>query len=181
MNKQEEPSIYGVIARFDTPTEIVRAAHRTHEAGYRKINAYSPFPIEELSHAIGFHKDYIALTVLVAGLLGATGGLLLQVWTSAIDYPINVGGRPLVSLPSFIPIVFESAILLAAFGAVIGMILMNRLPQPYHPVFNVPAFARASRDRFFLCIKAEDPKFDRSEAHAFLIGLGAKEVTDVET
>lgn len=179
MNKQEEQTIYGVMARFDTPTEIVRAAKQAHEAGYRQINAYSPFPIEELSEAIGFHKDRISLTVLAGGLSGAIGGFLLQYWTSAIDYPINVGGRPLLSLPSFVPIIFESGVLLAAFGAVIGMIVMNGLPRPYHPIFNAPGFKRASRDRFFLCIKSTDPKFDGSATHEFLIALGGKEVTDV--
>ncbi len=168
------------MARFDTPTEVVRAARATHDAGYRKVNAYSPFPIEELSEAIGFHKDHVSKTVLLGGLTGAAAGFALQYFTSVIDYPINVGGRPLLSLPSFVPIIFETAILLAAFGAALGMIIMNRLPQPYHPVFNVPSFKRASRDAFFICIKSEDPMFDQAGARNFLTGLGAKEVTDVE-
>jgi hypothetical protein len=180
MNRQEEQTIYGVMARFDTPTEVVRAARATHEAGYRKVNAYSPFPIEELSEAIGFHKDHVSKTVLLGGLTGAAAGFALQYFTSVIDYPINVGGRPLLSLPSFVPIIFETGILLAAFGAALGMIIMNRLPQPYHPVFNVPSFKRASRDAFFICIKSDDPKFDQAGIRNFLIGLGAKEVTDVE-
>jgi hypothetical protein len=180
MKKQEEQSIYGMIARFDTPTAIVMAARKAREAGYGKVNAYSPFPIEELSEAVGFHKDHVSKTVLLGGLAGAAGGFALQYWTAVIDYPINVGGRPLLSLPSFVPIIFESAILLAAFGAVLGMILMNGLPRPYHPVFNVPAFKRASRDSFFLCIKSEDPKFDQAGTRDFLTGLGAKEVSDVE-
>lgn len=180
MKKQEEQGLYGVMGEFETPTAIVKAAHQTYEAGYRQVNAYTPFPVEELSEAIGFHRDRISLTVLVGGLLGAAGGFLLQYWTSAIDYPLNIGGRPLLSLPSFVPIIFESGVLLASFGAVIGMILMNRLPQPYHPVFNVPSFSRASRDRFYLCIKADDPKFSHAGAREFLLSLGAKEVTDVE-
>jgi len=180
MKKQEEQSIYGVIARFETPTDVVMAARQTHAAGYRMVNAYSPFPIEELSEAIGFHKDHVSKTVLLGGLTGAAAGFALQYFTAVIDYPINVGGRPLFSLPSFVPIIFETGILLAAFGAVLGMILMNQLPQPYHPVFNVPSFKRASRDAFFLCIKANDPKFDQTGTRDFLIGLGAKEVTDVE-
>jgi len=168
------------MARFETPTEVVRAARATHEAGYRKVNAYSPFPIEELSEAIGFHKDHVSKTVLLGGLTGAAAGFALQYFTAVIDYPINVGGRPLFSLPSFVPIIFETGILLAAFGAALGMIIMNNLPQPYHPVFNVPSFKRASRDAFFICIKSNDPKFDQAGTRNFLLGLGAKEVTDVE-
>lgn len=180
MTKPEEPGLYGLMAEFDNPTAVVMAARRTYAEGYRRINAYSPFAIEELSEAIGFHRDYVALVVLVCGILGAAGGLGLQIWTAAYDYPINVGGRPYISLPAFIPITFESTVLLAAFGAFLGNLMMNRLPQPYHPVFNLPAFARASQDRFFLCIKADDPKFNEAETRAFLAGLGAKEVSNVE-
>lgn len=180
MTKPEEPGLYGLMAEFDDPTAVVMAARQTYSEGYRRINAYSPFAIEELSEAIGFHRDYVALAVLVCGILGAAGGLALQIWTAAYDYPINVGGRPYISLPAFIPITFECTVLLAAFGAFLGNLMMNRLPQPYHPVFNVPAFNRASQDRFFLCIKADDPKFNETETRAFLAGLGAKGVTNVE-
>ena len=181
MTTQEEKGIYGLIAEFDDPSAIVAAAKLTRGAGYTRINAYSPYPVEELMEAIGFHRNYVSLVVFVGGILGALGGLALQIWTSAIDYPINVGGRPLISLPAFIPITFECTILLAAFGAFFGNIIMNRLPQPYHPVFNVPSFSRATIDRFFVCIKADDPKFNYGETRAFLEGLGAKEVTDVES
>ena len=171
---------YGLMAEFDSPSAIVAAARRTYEAGYRRINAYSPFPIEELSEAIGFHRDYVALCTLICGILGALGGFMLQYWTAAIDYPLNVGGRPLLSLPAFIPITFESTVLLAAFGAFIGNLLMNRLPQPYHPTFNVPAFTRASQDRFFLCVKSDDPMYNEARTRAFFEGLGAIEVSNVE-
>jgi hypothetical protein len=171
---------YGMMAEFDSPSAVVAAARRTYEAGYRRINAYSPFPIEELSEAIGFHRDYVALCTLICGILGAAGGFMLQYWTAAFAYPINVGGRPLLSMPAFIPITFESTVLLAAFGAFIGNLLMNRLPQPYHPSFNVPGFARASQDRFFLCVKSDDPKYDEAGTRAFLEGLGATEVSHVE-
>jgi hypothetical protein len=171
---------YGLMAEFDSPSAIVAAARRTYEAGYRRINAYSPFPIEELSEAIGFHRDYVALCTLICGILGALGGFMLQYWTAAIDYPINVGGRPLLSLPSFIPVTFECTVLLAAFGAFIGNLLMNSLPQPYHPSFNVPSFTRASQDRFFLCIRSDDPKYNEARTRAFLEGLGAVEVSNVE-
>jgi hypothetical protein len=171
---------YGLMAEFDSPSAIVAAARRTYEAGYRRINAYSPFPIEELSEAIGFHRDYVALCTLICGILGALGGFMLQYWTAAIDYPINVGGRPLLSLPSFIPVTFECTVLLAAFGAFIGNLLMNSLPQPYHPSFNVPSFTRASQDRFFLCVKSDDPVYNEARTRAFLEGLGAIEVSNVE-
>jgi Protein of unknown function (DUF3341) len=171
---------YGLMAEFDSPSAVVAAARRTYGAGYRRINAYSPFPIEELSEAIGFHRDYVALCTLICGILGALGGFMLQYWTAAFDYPINVGGRPLLSLPAFIPITFESTVLLAAFGAFIGNLLMNRLPQPYHPSFNVPSFTRASQDRFFLCVKSDDPKYDEAGTRAFLESLGAIEVSNVE-
>ena len=180
MTKHEEQGLYGVIAEFDDPNAVVAAARQTYAAGFRRINAYSPYPIEELAEAIGFHKNMVARTVFVCGILGLLGGLSLQIWTSAIAYPIVVGGRPLISIPAFIPVTFECTILLAAFGAFLGNILMNRLPQPYHPVFNVPSFSRASIDRFFLCIKADDPKFSHADTRAFLMSLGAKEVTDVD-
>jgi hypothetical protein len=181
MTKQEEQGNYGLMAEFDDPSLIVAAARRTYEAGYRRINAYSPYPIEELAEAIGFRRNMVPLATLVCGLLGAAGGFALQYWTSAIAYPLNVGGRPLLSLPAFIPVTFECTILLASFGAFIGNLLMNQLPQPYHPVFNVPSFARASQDRYFLCVKSDDPKFSDAETRAFLESLGAKEVTNVES
>jgi hypothetical protein len=171
---------YGLIAEFDSPSAVVAAARRTYGAGYRRINAYSPFPIEELSEAIGYHRDYVALCTLICGVIGALGGFMLQYWTGGIDYPINVGGRPLMSLPAFIPITFECTVLLAAFGAFIGNLMMNRLPQPYHPAFNVPSFARASQDRFFLCVKSDDPMYNKARTHDFLESLGAIEVSNVE-
>jgi hypothetical protein len=171
---------YGLMAEFDSPSAIVAAARRVYDAGYRRINAYSPFPIEELSEAIGFHHDKVALATLIGGILGGLGGFALQYWTSAIDYPLNVGGRPLLSLPAFIPITFECTILLASFGAFVGNLLMNRLPQPYHPAFNAPNFARASQDRFFLCVKSDDPMYSEARTRAFLQGLGAIEVSNVE-
>ena len=180
MTTQEETGIYGLMAEFDTPSSAVAAARQTYDAGYRRINAYSPYPIEELAEAIGFHKNLVPLTVFICGILGAIGGISLQIWTSSIDYPINVGGRPLISLPSFIPITFECTVLLASFGSFLGMLIMNGLPKPYHPVFNVPSFDRASIDRFFVCVKADDPKFNEDETRAFLTRLGAREVSHVE-
>jgi Alternative complex III, ActD subunit len=171
---------YGLIAEFDSPSAVVAAARRTYGAGYRRINAYSPFPIEELSEAIGYHRDFVALCTLICGVIGAVGGFTLQYWTGGIDYPLNVGGRPLMSLPAFIPITFECTVLLAAFGAFLGNLIMNRLPQPYHPSFNVPGFARASQDRFFLCVKSDDPMYNKARTRDFLESLGAIEVSNVE-
>jgi hypothetical protein len=177
---KKQPGIYGVLAEFDNPTAIVGAAHRAYEEGYRKMDAYTPFPIEELSEAIGFHKNGIAPIVLAGGIIGLLAGLGLQIFTSAIDYPLNVGGRPLISWPSFVPITFEMTILLASFAAVLGMLALNGLPMPYHPVFNAPRFELASRTHFFLCIESDDPKFDRERTREFLRSLGAHEVSDVE-
>jgi hypothetical protein len=180
MTTHEETGSYGLMAEFDDPSAAVAAARQTYAAGYRRINAYSPYPLEELSEAIGYHRNYVPLLVLVCGILGAAGGFALEYWTAAIDYPLNVGGRPLLSMPSFIPVIFECTILLASFGAFVGNLMMSGLPQPYHPVFNVPAFSRVTQDRFFLCIKSDDPQYREAETRAFLQSLGAKEVSNVE-
>ncbi len=174
------PPLYGIMAEFDNPSDLVAAARRTHEAGYRRINGYSPYPIEELTEAIGFTRTTLPLIVLVGGILGGLGGFFMQYWMEVIDYPINVGGKPFNSWPAFIPITFECTILCAAFAAVFGMLALNKLPQPYHPVFNAPNFALATRDSFFLVIESKDPKFDHDEAMRFLKSLEARDVCDVE-
>jgi Protein of unknown function (DUF3341) len=171
--------IYGLMAEFDDPTSLVTATERAHSAGYRRMDAYSPFPIEELHHALGAHHTRLPLIVLIGGLCGFIGGYGLQYWSSVIAYPLNVGGKPLHSWPAFIPVTFESTILVAALSAVLGMLALNGLPQPYHPVFNVPRFALASRNRFFLCIEAADPKFDLEGTREFLTTLGPREVSTV--
>jgi hypothetical protein len=177
---ETKPKLYGLMAEFDSPTDVVEAARATYDAGYRRINAYSPYPIEELSEAIGFHSTRLPLIVLIGGIIGGLIGYGLQYYVAVIDYPINVGGRPFHSWPSFIPITFEMTILFAALSAVFGMLALNKLPQPYHPVFNAERFALASRDRFFLVIEANDPKFDADKARDFLKTLNPKEVVDVE-
>lgn len=144
------------------------------------MDAYSPYPVEELSEAIGFHRNRLPLLVLIGGIVGCVGGFSLCYWASAIAYPLNIGGRPLNSWPAFIPVTFECTILVAAFAAVFGMLALNGLPQPYHPVFNVERFELASRNHFFLCIEAKDPRFDTEATRAFLLSLGPSEVTDVE-
>lgn len=175
-----KPGIYGVMAEFDNPTDVVEAARRVHEEGYRRMDAYSPFPIEELSEAIGFHHTRLPIIVLIGGLIGLVGGYLMQYYLAAVNYPINIGGRPLHSWPSFIPITFETTVLCASLAAVFGMLALNGLPEPYHPVFNSPNFALATRDRFFIVIEARDPKFDLETTKSFLRSLGSREVTDVE-
>jgi hypothetical protein len=167
------------MAEFEHPHDLVAAARRAYQAGYRKLDAYSPFPIEGLAEELGHHRSWLPAVVLAGGIIGAVGGFGMQYYLSVIEYPLNIGGRPLNSWPSFIPITFETTVLLAALSAVLGMILMNGLPKPYHPVFNVPRFELASRDHFFLCIEAADPKFDRHETGRFLRSLNPREVSDV--
>jgi len=174
------PQLYGLLAEFESPEDLLAAAHRAHAEGYRRMDAYTPFPIEGLSEAIGFHHNRLPLLVLIGGIVGAGAGFFSQYWAAVIDYPLNVGGRPFNSWPSFIPVTFEVTILVAALTAVLGMLALNGLPMPYHPVFNVPRFALATRDRFFLCIEAVDERFDPEVTRKFLEGLGAREVSDVE-
>ena len=172
--------VYGLMAEFDDPRALVDATAKAREAGYRRMDAYSPFPIEELHDATGASPSRLPLITLAGGLVGCISGFLLQYWASVIAYPLNVGGRPFNSWPAFIPVTFECTILGAALAAVLGMLALNGLPMPYHPVFNTPRFALASKDRFFLCIEAKDPKFDHDETWAFLTRLGPRVVMDVE-
>jgi hypothetical protein len=171
--------IYGMMAEFDSPTLLVEAAHRTHEAGYLRVDAYSPFPVEGLAEAIGFHKNRVPLVVLIGGLLGGLSGYALQYWISAISYPVNVGGKPYHSWPAFIVVTFEMTILFGGIFAVFGMLALNGLPMPYHPVFNVPRFAFATKDRFFLIVFSTDPKYSPSETRRFLEGLAPRSISEV--
>ncbi|HEU5402586.1 MAG TPA: DUF3341 domain-containing protein [Terriglobales bacterium] len=171
--------LYGMMAEFDNPTDLVKATERAYSAGYRKMDAYTPYPIEELSDALGFRKNRVPLVVLVGGILGGLSGYLLQYWISAVSFPENIGGRPLHSWPAFIVVTFEMTILFGGISAVVGMLALNGLPMPYHPVFNNPRFTSVTRDRFFLCIEAADPKFDVVSTGSFLMGLKAIDVTEV--
>jgi hypothetical protein len=173
-------TLHGVMAEFDNPSSLVAAARAAREKGYRKLDAYSPFPIEELHDALHLHHNKLPLLVLAGGVTGLILGYLLQYYVTVEYFPINIGGRPLHSWPSYIVITFETTILFAALTAVFGLFALCRLPMPYHPVFNVERFARASRNSFFLCIESQDPKFDRGGAADFLRSLGAKEVSEVE-
>jgi hypothetical protein len=178
--RDPRPPIYGLMAEFPSADALIAAAHQVHEAGFQKVDAYTPYPIEAVSEALDLPRSKVPLIVLIGGLLGGLGGYMLQYWSQVIRYPMNVGGRPVHSWPSFIVPTFECTILGAALTAVIGMILLNGLPLPYHPVFNVPRFALASRDRFFLVIEAVDPKLDPDATRSFLAGLNASEVSEVE-
>jgi hypothetical protein len=163
--------IYGYLAQFRSAPELVEAVRRTRARGYRHLDAYSPFPVEGLAEALDFRETRVPAAVFVGGLLGAAGGYLLQFGLNAVDYPLNVGGRPLNSVPAWIPIMYELTILLASLAAVLGMLALNGLPMPYHPVFNVPDFARASSDRFFLSISARDPMAQTDDPRGFLESL----------
>ena len=171
--------IYGVIAEFDNPSALVAAARAAREKGYRKLDAYSPFPIEELSDALHLHKNRLPLIVLIGGIIGGLIGYLMQYYVTVIYFPINIAGRPLHSWPAYIIITFELTILIASISAVLGLLALCGLPMPYHPVFNVPRFALASRNRFFLCIEATDARFDPHTTRAFLESLHPVGVSDV--
>jgi hypothetical protein len=171
--------IYGMMAEFDTPVALVEAAKRTYQAGYKKIDTYTPFPVEGLAEEIGFHRDEVPLVVLIGGIVGGLTGYLMQYWMSAVAYPLNIGGKPYHSWPAFIVITFEMTILFAGISAVFGMLALNGLPMPYHPVFNVPRFTRASRDRFFLVVFSSDVKYDPAATRQFLESLDPRSVSEV--
>ena len=162
------PPRYGLLAEFETPEQLRAAAAAARDAGYRKMDAYSPFPVHGLTEALGAPHSKLAALVLAGGVLGALGGFGLQYWVSVIAYPLNVGGKPLNSWPSFIPVTFETTVLLAALTAVLGMLALNGLPHPHHPLFGTERFDRATSDRFFLCIEAADPRFDPVATRKFL-------------
>jgi len=170
---------YGLLAEFDGPERLLAAAHQTRQAGYRRVEAYTPFPVEGVAEALHPEPTRVPLIVLVGAIIGGLSGYALQYYVAVLAYPMNVGGRPFNSVPSFVPVTFEMTILFAALFAIVGLLVANGLPMPYHPVFNAPGFARASRDRFFLCIEAVDPRFDLAETRAFLTRLGAREVINV--
>ena len=175
----KDPKIYGLMAEFDDVNSAITAAQRAYSAGYRKMDAYAPFPVEELSEAIGFHRNGVALVCLIGGLLGCTGAYVLQWWINTISYPINIGGRPFHSWPSFIIVTFEMTILFSGLSAVFGMLALNGLPMPYHPVFNVPRFEAASKDKFFLVIFSSDRHYDGTRTRQFLEGLSPVSVAEV--
>lgn len=174
-----EHRVHGLMAEFESVEDLVHATEQAYAHGYRAMDAYSPFPVEELSEALGFRTNAVPLLALAGGLTGVIVGFGMQAGIHAVLLPINVGGRPFVSWPAFIPVTFEMGVLFSALFTLVGLLALNRLPEPYHPVFNVPGFARATRDRFFLCIEARDPRFRLAETRRFLESLGAREVSDV--
>ena len=171
--------LHGLMAEFTRPDQVREAAERARREGYACMDAYTPIPVEGLAEAIGFSRTAVPLIVLIGGIVGGLGGYFMEWYAMAVDYPINVGGRPFNSWPAYIPITFELTILCAALSAVIGMLALNRLPQPSHPVFNAPNFERASTDRFFLCIEARDPKFDRTATRQMLESFHPVTVSEV--
>lgn len=177
----QRQSTYGLMAEFLSAEELLEASKRTHQAGYQKVDAFSPFPVEGLAEAIGFERTRLPIIVFCGGLLGCCGGFFLQWWPNVIGYPLNIGGKPFDSWPAFIPITFELTILFASLSATFGMLALNLLPAPYHPVFNLERFALATKDRFFLLIEAEDPKFDPEQTRQFLKELNPREVSEVES
>jgi hypothetical protein len=173
------PNVFGLMVSFDHPEALLEAARTVREAGYQRIDAYSPYPVEGLSEALELRTTRLPWIVFIGGIIGAAGGYFMQYYASVIDYPLNVGGRPLHSWPAFIPITFELAILVAAVFAVLGMLALNGLPQPYHPVFNVPEFELASRSHFFLTIESDDPLFDLDGTRGLLGSLGGESVSEI--
>lgn len=175
----EPPAVYGLMAEFLHPEEVVEAAQHAYGRGFRSMDAYSPMPVDGLAEAIGFRRNRVPLVVLIGGLSGAFIAFFMQWYSSVIDYPLIIGGKPYNSWPSFIVITFELTILGAALSAAFGMLAMNGLPRPHHPVFNAPNFAMASRSRFFLCILANDPLFDLEDTRQFLQQFKPREISVV--
>ena len=171
---------FGLLADFERPEDVLAAANRAREAGFIRMEAYSPYPVHGLAEAVGRRHGRLRYIVLAGGIVGFVFGFALQYYTAVIDYPLNIGGRPLNSWPQFVPIVFETTVLFAALAAVFGMLAMNGLPMPHHPLFGVPAFDRATRDRFFLSIRAKDPKFEPTATRQFLESLHPTGVYEVE-
>ena len=171
--------MYGILAEFDGPAELTAAAEKAYAAGFRHMDAYSPFPIEEVSEAIGFHRSKLPVIVLAGGLMGMLGGFALEYWVSVLEYPLNIAGRPLASWPAFIVPAYECTILAASLSAVVGMFALNGLPQPYHPLFNIMEFENASRDKFYLCIESVDEKFDAGATRKFMEELRPNNVWEV--
>ena len=174
------PRIYGVMAEFRRPEDLLEAVRTAYRHGYRAMDAYTPFPVEGLAEELGFHFTWLPVIVLGGGIIGCLGGFFMQYYASVLGFPINIGGRPFNSWPAFIPVTFELTILVAALSAVFGMLALNGLPMPYHPMFNEPRFALASRNRFFLCIEAKDPRFDRDGTRKLLESLTSSGVYEIE-
>lgn len=172
---------YGLLAEFDTPSDLVRAAQKSYQDGWRRLDCYTPYPVEEAAEAIGFHRNKVPLLTLIGGLMGLTAMFLLETWISTLAYPINAAGRPTYSWPAFVVPAYEWTILWAGLSACYGMFALCGLPEPYHPLFNAPNFRTgATDDKFFLCLEALDPKFDLIETREFLETLDPVSIVEVE-
>jgi hypothetical protein len=175
----EKKKLFGLMAEFEEHDELLKAAKRAHAKGYRRMDGYSPFPVEGLAEALGYEYTSVPLFTLIGGMMGGLGGYFMEWYSMAKLYPLNVGGRPYNSWPNFIPVTFELTVLVASVAAFLSVFVLNRLPQPNHPVFNVPEFERASIDRFFLCIESDDPKFDLERTRKFLEELEPVKISEV--
>jgi Protein of unknown function (DUF3341) len=172
--------LYGLMAEFERPDDLRKAVREVREQGYRRLDAYTPLPIDGLVEEMGVHSSWLPLIVLIAGIIGAIGGFLMQYYASVISFPIDIGGRPLNSWPAFIPVTFELTILCAALSAVLGMLALCGLPRPHHPIFNEPRFVLASQNRLFLCIESRDRRFDREATRRLLESFGPAGVYEIE-
>lgn len=178
---QTEKPIYALLAKFDTPEALVTASRKAYDAGYRQFDAYSPFPMDDLAESMNLKPSPLPWFVFLGGLAGGVGGFLMQTFATVIDYPLNIGGRPLFAWPAYIPITFELTILMGMLAGLAGLFFFTRLPQPYHPVFNSPDFLEnSSTDGFYLELQANDPKFHLDESRRFLEGLSAAQVVEIE-
>lgn len=176
MDKKE----VGVLAEYSSTSGVYHACEQVRDAGFRRFDAYTPFPVHGLDKAMGLGPSYLPWLVLIAGMTGASLAFLLAVWTSAYDYPLNIGGKPLWSIPAFIPVIFECTILLSGLTAVFGMFALNGMPTFHHPLFSVEKFAKATDDKFFILIEARDRKYDRQKVMEFLQKTGAESTVVVE-
>ncbi len=179
-NDEAGKSLHGIAAEYETAEQLLAAVEAVRKAGYKDMDAYSPIPVHGLYEAMGQKRTFLPLITLAGAFAGGLGGLMLQVWVSAIEYPLNVGGRPLLSFVSFFPVTFECTILGAALATIGAMFAMNRFPEPYHPIFNTPGFEAATHDRYFLCIEATDPKFESTAVQQVLKSTAAIAVSEVK-
>lgn len=183
MSSSSTPTIpsglHSILAEFSNPAELLTAAKKVRDAGYHKFDAHSPFPIHGMDEAMGLKPSKLGWIVLAHAILGFTGALSLMVWTSAIDYPLNISGKPTLNFPAFVPVTFELTVLLSAFGAVFGMFHLNNMPKPYNPLFSSERFSKVTDDKFFICIEAKDPLFHQENTSSFLKEIGASYIETI--
>jgi Protein of unknown function (DUF3341) len=174
------PELYGLVAEFNDPEDLIDAANKVRKAGYTAVEAYTPYPVDGLDDAVGHKPTRLGWVVFWMGVLGCLTGFFMQLYSNAVFYPLNIGGKPYNSWPNFVVITFECTIIFSCFTAGLFMLGRNGLPRPYHSIFNTPNFEHASRDKFFLCVESKDSKFDLGKTKKFMDGLGANQVSEVE-